>query len=68
MALGVTFNLTKTPIEMSVVSDKRKVAVTASTAGETAVGTAIYPVTVSDSSGKVWTLKTDDGATAVYTG
>ena len=68
MALTATVDLTKSPILLTVVSDKRKVAVSVSSAGETATGTATYPVTITDTSGRVWSLKSDDGATAVYTG
>lgn len=68
MAITASINLTKTPIELTVVSDKRKVAVSVTSAGETATGTATFPVTVSDDSGRVWTRKSDDGTTAIYTG
>lgn len=68
MALTATVDLTAATPKLTVVSDKRKVAVTVSSAGETATGTATYPVTVSDSSGRVWTKQSDDGVTAVYTG
>lgn len=68
MAITASINLTKTPIELTVVSDKRKVAVSVTSAGETATGTATFPVAVSDDSGRVWTRKSDDGTTAVFTG
>ena len=69
MALTATIDLSKTPIELTVVSNKRKVDVTVTAAGETATGTAVFPVTVTDTSGRVWTKKAgDDGVTAVYTG
>lgn len=71
MALTATIDITKNPIELTVTSDKRKVQVTVTTAGETATGTATYPVNITDTSGRVWTLKagtTDNGITAVYTG
>ncbi|MDR6907454.1 hypothetical protein J2X63_003162 [Agromyces sp. 3263] len=68
MALTATVDLTKTPIELRVVSDRRKVEVTAFSVGETAVGTALFPVPViTDASGRVWTKKSDDGVTTVYT-
>lgn len=68
MALTGKIDLTKTPIELTVTSDKRKVAVTVTAAGETATGTATFPVTVTDASGRAWTQKSDDGSVAVYTG
>lgn len=67
MALTASINLTKTPPELTVTSDKRKVTVSVTAAGETATGTATFPVTVSDDSGRVWTRKSDDGAVAIYT-
>lgn len=68
MALTATINTAKTPIELTVTSDKRKVEVSVTAAGETATGTATFPVKITDASGRVWTVKTDDGTTAVYTG
>lgn len=68
MALTAAVDVTATPPTLTVVSDKRKVAVTVTAAGETATGNAMFPVTVTDTSGRVWTVKTDDGVTAVYTG
>lgn len=67
MAITATVDLSKSPIELTVVSDKRRVAVSVQAAGETATGTATFPVTVTDAS-RTWTLKSDNGATAVYTG
>jgi anti-sigma-K factor RskA len=68
MALTATVDLSKTPATLTVVSDKRVVAVSVQAAGETATGTATYPVTVTDTSGRTWTVASDDGKTAVYTG
>lgn len=68
MALTATINLSKTPAELTVTSDKRRVAVSVTAAGETATGTATFPVTVQDDSGRVWTRKSDDGLVAVFTG
>jgi hypothetical protein len=68
MALTATVDLSVTPPTLTVTSDKRKVSVEVTSAGETATGTATYPVNVTDSSGRAWTLSTDDGATAVYHG
>lgn len=67
MAITASIDLTKSPIELTVVSDKRKVEVSVQAAGETATGTATFPVLVTDAA-RTWTKKTDDGATAVYTG
>lgn len=52
---------------LTVVSDRRVVGVSVSSVGETAVGTATYPVHLVDSTGRTWTLVSDDGVTAVYT-
>lgn len=68
MALTATIDITKSPIELKVVSDKRVVAVTVTAAGETATGSAVFPVTITDAGGKTWTKKTDDNTTAIYTG
>lgn len=65
--LSVTVNLTVTPIEATVVSDKRIVKVTVAAAGETAVGTATFPVTITDPD-RTWIKKSDNGSIAVYTG
>jgi hypothetical protein len=64
--LTATIDLTKTPLELTVVSDKRVVSVQVSVLGETATATGKFPVKVTDSN-RTWTLKTDDGKTAVYT-
>lgn len=72
MALTATIDTSKTPFELTVVSDKRKFAgeVTVSVGGDTgkAPYSGAFEPTVTDSSGRVWTKKTDDGTTAVYTG
>lgn len=68
MALTATVDITKTPITLTVVSAKRVVNVTVTAAGETAIGAARFPITLTDSTGRVWTVVTDDGATAVYSG
>ena len=68
MVLTATVDITKTPITLTVVSGKRVVNVTVASAGETAVGTARFPITLTDTSGRVWTVVSDDGATAVYSG
>lgn len=64
--LTATIDLTKTPIELTVVSDKRVVSVQVAVLGETATATGKFPVKVTDTD-RTWTLKTDDGKTAVYT-
>lgn len=68
MALTASLDLTKNPVELTVVSDKRKVSVTVTAVGETATATGAFPITITDSSGRVWTQKSDDKVTAVYTG
>lgn len=68
MALTATLDLSKDPAELKVVSDRRGVTVTVHSAGDDATATGTYPITVVDSSGRIWTVKTDDGTTAIYTG
>lgn len=68
MTISAKVDLTVTPITLTVVSDKRLVSVQVSAVGDTATATGQFPVTVSDSSGRVWTVKSDDGTTAVYSG
>lgn len=68
MGLTVSIDATKTPLRMTVTSDRRKVPVIIKMAGETALGTAQFPVTIVDSSGRAWSPVSDDGLTAVYTG
>ena len=65
MALTATVDLTKTPPTLTVVSDKRIITVSVIAAGETAVGTATFPVTVTDTT-HVWKVVTDDGKTATF--
>ena len=64
MALTVTIDLTKTPPTLTIVSDKRLVSVSVTSAGDTAVGTATYPYTVTDTA-HTWKPISDDGKTAV---
>lgn len=68
MALTGKLDLTTTPATLTVVSDRRKESVTVHSAGEDLTLDGVWPVTVTDSAGRTWTLKSDDGATAVYTG
>jgi hypothetical protein len=49
-----------------VTSDKRKVSVEVSAVGEKTTATGMFPVTVTDSSGKVWKSVSDDGTTATF--
>ena len=49
MALSVSVDLTKSPIELTVTSDKRVVSVQVTAVGETATATGQFPVTLSDS-------------------
>lgn len=67
MALTAKIDTSKTPIELTVTSDKRKVAVEVKTGGETAVGTALFPIVFTDLGGRTWTQKSDDGSVAVFT-
>lgn len=68
--MSLTASIAPTPdgssLVLTVASDKRKVTVDVSAVGETAQCAGLFPVTVSDESGHVWTLATDDGTTAVY--
>lgn len=68
MALSAVVDLTVTPITLTIVSDRRKVTGTITSAGDTATYTAQFPVTIVDSSGRTWTVRGDNGSTAVYTG
>lgn len=68
MALTATVDITVSPIRLTVVSDKRKVSGTVTVGGETANYSASFPVSISDDSGRVWTVFSDNGTTAVYTG
>ena len=67
MALTASVDVSKTPPTLTVTSDKRKLSVNVTVLGETVVAIGLFPITVSDDSGATWTLKTDDGVTAVYT-
>lgn len=64
--LTASIDLTKAPIELTVVSDKRVVSVQVSAVGETATATGRFGVKLTDTD-RTWTLKSDDGKTAVYT-
>lgn len=72
MALQAAVDTSKTPFTLTVTSDRRKFSgdVTVSSAGDTATATYAgqFPVAVTDDSGRVWTVESDDGTTAVYTG
>lgn len=52
---------------LTVVSDKRNVSVAVTVLGETVNASGRFPVTIVDAA-RTWTLKSDDGTTAVYTG
>lgn len=67
MALSVSIDITKSPIEMTVTSDSRELAVEVKAAGETASGTVVFPVTITNAGGRTWTKKSDDNRVAVYT-
>lgn len=68
MTLSAKVDLTVTPPLLTVVSDRRKVSVQVAAVGETATATGQFPVTVNDSSGRVWSVQSDDGDVAVYSG
>lgn len=68
MALTAKLDLTTSPATLTVTSDRRKVSVDVHAAGDDAVATGTFPVTVADDSGRVWTQSSDDGDVAVYTG
>lgn len=68
MALNVSVDVSKTPIEMTVTSDKRVVGVEVKSAGEVAVGEAVFPVVITNGGGYTWTKKSDNNVVAVYTG
>lgn len=68
MSLSASLDLNATPPTLTVVSDRRKVSVNVTVLGETVNASGLFPVTVTDSSGRVWTQKSDDGTTAVFTG
>jgi hypothetical protein len=68
MAITAVIDTKKTPMELTVTSDKRKITLTATVAGETATATATFEPIITDTSGRVWTKKSDNGTTAIYTG
>lgn len=68
MALTAKLDLTTSPATLTVTSDRRKVSVDVHAAGDDAVATGTFPVTVADTSGRAWSVQSDDGTTAVYTG
>ena len=67
MTLSAAVDITVTPITLTVTSDRRKVTGTVVSQGETASYSATFPVTVTDTSGRVWTQASDNGIKAVYT-
>jgi hypothetical protein len=64
--LTASVDLSKSPAELTVVSDKRAVSVVVSAVGETATATGTFPVRLTDAD-RTWKVKSDDGKTAVYT-
>lgn len=67
MALTAKVDLTVTPNTLTVTSDKRVVYKgTAAVGGETVSYSAYLEPTITDSTGKVWVKKSDDGVVAVY--
>lgn len=68
MSLSVTVDLsTPGTVKATAVSTKRVVSVSVAAAGDVATGTATFPITFSDTAGRVYTKVSDDGTTAVYT-
>ena len=67
MTLSAAVNVTKSPIELTVTSDKRKITGTVTVAGETANYSGAFEPVITDTSGRTWVKKTDDGSVAVYT-
>lgn len=68
MALTAAVDINATPPKLTVTSNRRRVSGTVTSAGDTANYVALFPVTITDDSGRVWTNVSDDGTTAVYTG
>jgi predicted methyltransferase len=66
MTISAKLDLTAAPPTLTVTSDKRKVSVEVSAVGEKTTATGMFPVTVTDSSGKVWKSVSDDGTTATF--
>jgi hypothetical protein len=64
--LTASVDLSKSPIELTVTSDKRQVSVQVTVLGETVPATGKFPITVTDAD-RTWKIKSDDGKTAVYT-
>jgi hypothetical protein len=65
----LTYNFTANPATVIVKTDPtspRNVVLTATDRGSTATVNAIYPVQLTDSSGRAWSKVSDDGLTAVY--
>lgn len=67
MTITAKIDTTVTPATLTITSDKRKVSVLVTAVGETVTATGQFAVTEVDASGHVWTPKSDDGTTAVYT-
>lgn len=66
MALTAKADVTVNPATLTIVSDRRIISGTVTSQGESATYKAIFPLSISDDSGKVWTFKSDDGKVAVY--
>jgi len=67
MALTAVVDTTKSPIELRVTSDKRKVTGSVTVGGETANYVGAFEPKITDTSGRVWVKQNDDGSVAVYT-
>jgi hypothetical protein len=64
--LTANVDLTKTPIELTVVSDRRVIDFDVHSAGETTTAYGVWPIRFEETD-RVWKLKSDDKKTAVYT-
>lgn len=66
--LTAKLDLTVTPNTLTVTSDKRIVSVDVTVLGETVKAEGRFPITIKDArTAVIWTLKSDNGTTAVYT-
>lgn len=69
MALTARIDTSSIPATLTVTAAAadRAVSVTVRSGGQTAAASGTWPVVVVDDSGHVWTVKSDDHVTAVFT-
>lgn len=67
MATKLTVDSTQTPMVLIVTTDRHIQTVTATVGGDTGTGQIVFPVTITDSTSRVWKLVSDDKATPVST-